>query len=92
MPDLEPPQDMPAQQNFDTMRLTILLLASTLMQTMRARMEEVQQEDNAFKALQAVASMTSENYKDDKAYQSYRETHDDVLDREREFFKSLIYF
>ena len=55
-------------------------------------MEETQKEDNAFKALQAVASTTSENYKDDAAYQSYRAQHDDVPDREREFLKTLIHF
>ena len=42
MPDFEMPQDMPAQQNIDTTRLNSLLLASTLMQTMRARTEEAQ--------------------------------------------------
>ena len=62
------------------------------MQTMRARTEETQQEDNAFKALQAVASTTSENYKDDEAYQKYTQMHADVPDREREFFKTLIHF
>ena len=58
---------------------------------MRARTEELQQEDNAFKALQAAASTTLENYKDE-TYQSYRETHDDVPDKEREFFKTLTHF
>ena len=52
----------------------------------------MQQEDNIFKALQAVASTTSENYKDDEAYQRYKDMHDDVPDREREFFKTLIHF
>lgn len=79
------PQELPKQQGFDTTRLTSLLLASTLMQTMKVRMEETQKEDNAFKALQAVASTTSENYKDDAAYQSYMAQHDDVPKREREF-------
>ena len=92
MPDFEMLQHMPAQQNIDTTRLNSLLLASTLMQTMRARMEEAQQEDNMFKALQVVASTTSESYKDDEAYQKYREMHADVPDREREFFKTLIHF
>ena len=59
---------------------------------MKTRMEETQQEDNAFKALQAVASTTSENYKDDEAYQNYRVRHEDVPDREREFLKTLIHF
>ena len=62
------------------------------MQTMKARTEESQQEDNAFKALQAVASTTSENYKDDEAYQHYRDQHQDVPEREREFLKTLIHF
>ena len=92
MPDFELPQEVLEWQNIDTTRLNNLLLASTLMQTMRARKEETQQEDNAFKALQAVASTTSENYKDDEAYQRYREMHDDVSDREKEFFKTLIHF
>lgn len=92
MPEFEMPPPMPAQQNIDTIRLNSLLLASTLMQTMRARTKEAQQEDNAFKALHAVASTTSENYKDDEAYQKYREMHADVPDREREFFKTLIHF
>ena len=86
------PHQMPEPPAFDTTRLTSLLLASTLMQTMKARDEETQQEDNAFKALQAVASTTSDNYKDDEAYQHYRSQHDDVPDREREFLKTLIHF
>ena len=68
MPDFELPHQMPEPPTFNTTRLTSLLLASTLMQTMKARMEETQHEDNAFKALQAVASTTSDNYKDDEAY------------------------
>ena len=48
------------------------------MQTMKARTEETQQEDNAFKALQAVASTTSDNYKDDATYQKYRAQHDNI--------------
>ena len=74
-PHFEAPQQMPAPPAFDTTRLTSLLLASTLMQTMKARTEESQHEDNAFKALQAVASTTSENYKDDEAYRQYRDQH-----------------
>ena len=62
------------------------------MQTMKARTEETQQEDNAYKALQAVASTTSDNYKDDEAYQNYRAHHQDVPEREREFLKTLIHF
>ena len=42
--------------------------------------------------MQAVASTTSENYKDDEAYHKYRELHEDVPDGEREFFKTLIHF
>ena len=59
---------------------------------MKARTEESQQDDNAFKALQAVASTTSDNYKDDEAYQHYQSQHNDVPDREREFLKTLIHF
>ena len=59
MPDFELPTQVPAQPTLDTTRLTSLLLASTLMQTMKARTEETQHEDNAFRALQAVASTTS---------------------------------
>ena len=92
MPEFETPQELPEQQGLDTTRLTSLLLASTLMQAMKARTEETQQEDNAFKALQAVASTTSENYKDDEAYRHYRTQHNDVPDREREFLKTLVHF
>ena len=92
MPEFKIPQELPEQQGFDTTRLTSLLLASTLMQTMKARTEETQQEDNAFKALQAGASTTSENYKDDEAYRHYRSQHNDVPEREREFLKTLINF
>ena len=56
------------------------------------RTEETHQEDSAFKALQVVASTTSENYKDDEAYQNYRARHEDVPDREQEFSKTLIHF
>ena len=62
------------------------------MQTMKARNEEAQQENNAFKALQAVASTTSDNYKDDEAYEHYQAQHNDVPEREREFLKTLIHF
>ena len=92
MPEYEMPQEQNEPQTFDTTRLTTLLLASTLMQQMKTRTEESQQEDNTFKALQAVASTTSKNYKDDEAYQSYRTRNEDVLDREREFLKTLIHF
>ena len=92
MPEFEMPQELPEQQGLDTTRLTSLLLASTLMQAMKARTKETQQEDNAFKALQAVASTTSENYKDDETYRHYRSQHDDVRDSEREFLKTLIHF
>ena len=85
MPEMEVPPQVPAQPIIDTTRLTSLLLASTLMQTMKARTEETQQEDSAFRALQAVASTTSDNYKDDVAYDKYRAQHDDVREREREF-------
>ena len=51
MPKFEVPHQMPNTPMLDTTRLTSLLLASTLMQTMKARTEESQQEDNAFKAL-----------------------------------------
>lgn len=91
-PEFEIPQQMPEPPAFDTTRLTSLLLASTLMQTMKARNEEAQQEDNAFKALQAVASTTSDNYKDDEAYQRYQSQYNDVPNREREFLKTLIHF
>ena len=69
-----------------------LLLASTLMQAMRARVAEAHQEDNAFKALEAVATTSSENYKDDGTYQKYRDAHADVTEREREFLKTLVHF
>ena len=92
MPEMEVPPQVPAQPTLDTTRLTSLLLASTLLQTMKARTEETQQEDSAFRALQAVASTTSDNYKDDAAYEKYRAQHDDVPEREREFLKTLINF
>ena len=62
------------------------------MQQMKTRTEETHQEDNAFKALQVVASTTSKNYKDDEVYQSYRARNEDVPDWKREFFKTLIHF
>ena len=92
MPEFEVPQQMPEPPAFDTTRLTSLLLASTLMQTMKARTEESQQEDSAFRALQAVASTTADNYKNDEAYQKYWAQHDDVPERELEFFKTLVHF
>ena len=92
MPDFEPPQDVLIQQDIDTIRLNSLLLASTLMQTMRARVAEAHQEDNAFKALEAAATTSSENYKDDGTYQKYRDAHADVTEREREFLKTMIHF
>ena len=70
---MEVPSQVPAQPIIDTTRLTSLLLASTLMQTMKAHTEETQQEDSAFRALQAVASTTLDNYKDDTAYDKYRD-------------------
>ena len=75
MPEFKLPHQMPKPPTFDTTRLTSLLLASTLMQTMKARTEETQHKDNAFKALQVVASTTSDNYRDDEAYQGYRAQH-----------------
>ena len=59
---------------------------------MRARVEELSQEDNAFKALEAVATTSSKNYKDDATYEQYKETHADAPDRERNFLKTLIHF
>ena len=91
-PDLKIPQSLPTQQEIDMTRLNSLLLASTLMQTMRARAEETHQEDNAFKALEAVATTSSENYNDDGTYQRYRDAHADVTEREREFLKTLVHF
>ena len=92
MPDFEPPWDVPIQRDIDTTRLNSLLLASTLMETMRARAAQVHQEDNAFKELEAVATTSSENYKDDGTYQRYRDAHADVTEREREFLKTLVHF
>ena len=48
------------------------------MQTMRAKVEEQNQEDNAFKALEAVATMSSHIYKDNATYEEYKSTHTDV--------------
>ena len=92
MPEFDIPQEMPAQLEIDTSWLNCLLLASTLMQAMRAKAEDQHQEENAFKALQAVATTSSENYKDDPAYEQYRKTHSDVSDREREFLRMLVHF
>ena len=92
MPDFEPPQDVPVQQDINTTRQNSLLLASTLMQTMRTRAAQAHQEDNAFKALDAVATTSFENYKDDGTYQKYRDAHANVTEREREFLKTLIHF
>ena len=64
----------------------------TLMHTMRARAAEAHQEDNAFKELEAVATTSSKNYKDDGTYQTYRDAHADVTEREREFLKTLVHF
>ena len=55
-----------------------------MMQTMRARVEEAHREENAFKALEAVATTSSENYKDDDTYQRYRDAHADVKECNRE--------
>ena len=96
MPEFDIPQEMPAQPDIDTSRLNCLLLASTLMQAMRAKVEDKvedqHQEENAFKALQAVATTSSENYKDDPTYEQYRKTHLDVPDREQEFLRTLVHF
>ena len=62
------------------------------MQTMRARVEDTHQEDNAFKALEAVVTTSLEKYKDDATYQKYKDTHADVTEWEREFLKTLIHF
>lgn len=62
------------------------------MQAMKAKAQDQHQEENAFKALQAVATTSSENYKDDTAYEQYKKTHTDVPEREREFLKTLIQF
>ena len=59
---------MPMQSDIDTTYLNSLLLASTLMQTMRARAKEAHHEDNAFKSLEAVATTSFENYRDDGTY------------------------
>ena len=59
---------------------------------MRARAKKQQEEDNAFKALEAVATTCSEHYKDDKAYEQYKETHADIPDIERNFLKTLVHF
>ena len=83
---------MLTQPEIDISRLNHLLLASTLMQAMKAKAEDQHQEENAFKALWAIATMSSENYKDDPTYEHYRKTHTDVLDQEREFLRTLIHF
>ena len=62
------------------------------MQTMRARAEEMHPEDNAFKALEAVDTTSSKNYKDDGTYQRYTDAHADVTEREREFLRTLVHF
>ena len=80
------------QQEIDTARLNSFLLASTLMQTMRTRSEEQNQEDNAFKALEAMATTSSDNYKDDTTYEEYKARHPNVLEREWNFLKTLIHF
>ena len=80
-PEFEIPQPLPTQHKLDTAKLNSLLLASTLMQTMRARAQEQNEEDNAFKALEAVATTSSKHYKDNATYEQYRETHVDVPDK-----------
>ena len=69
-----------------------LLLASSLMQTMRARVEEQNQVDNAFKAIEAIATMSFDNYKDDATYEEYKSMHTDVLECKRNFLRTLIHF
>ena len=63
-PEDKIPQPLPTQQEFNIAKLNSLLLVSTLMQTMRARGEESQQEDNAFKALEVVATTSLEKPSD----------------------------
>ena len=77
-PEFEIPQSLPTQQEIDTARLNSLLLASTLMQTMRTRAEELNKEDNSFKALEAVATTSLDNYKDNTTYKEYKSTNTDV--------------
>ena len=83
---------MPTQHNIDTTHLNSLLLASTLMQTMRAKTKELNQEDNAFKTLEAVATTSSKDNKDDATYEEYKSTHTHVPERERNFLRTLIHF
>ena len=63
-----------------------------LMQTMRIRAEEQGQEDNAFKALEAMVTTSSNNYKDDATYEEYIAGHPNVPKCERNFLKTLIHF
>ena len=76
--EFELPQSLPTQQEIDMVRLNSLLVASTLMQTMSARAEEQNQEDNAFKALEAIAMTSFDNYTDDATYEEYKAMHTDV--------------
>ena len=62
------------------------------MQTMRARAKEQNQEENAFKALEVVATTSLEHYKDDATYEQYKDTHTNVPERERNFLRTLIHF
>ena len=39
-----------------------------------------------------MATTSSKHYKDNKAYEQYKQTHIDVLDTERNFLKTLIHF
>ena len=59
---------------------------------MRAWAKDHQEEDNAFKALEAIATTSSEHYKDDMAYEQYKKTHADLPKREKDFLKALIHF
>ena len=62
------------------------------MQTMRAKVEEQNQEDNAFKELEAITTTSSHNYKDDATYEEYKSMHTDVPKCERNFLRTLIHF
>ena len=58
---------------------------------MGTRVEEQNGEDNSFKALEAVATTSSQNYKDDATYEQYKKTHADVTNRERNFLRTLVH-
>ena len=59
---------------------------------MRAKAKELSQEDNAFNALEAVTTTSSENYKGDATYEQYKDMHTDVSEGERNFLRTLIHF